>query len=62
VSTTGTAFVKLVGEGSGQVKGSAGGQYSSSPKAFALQLIFGPLILFSISVQLIQTKGQALLV
>jgi hypothetical protein len=43
LSTTGIAFVKLVGEGSGQFKGSAGGQYSSSPKAFALQLIFGPL-------------------
>ncbi len=43
LSTTGIAFVKLVGKGSGQVKGSAGGQYSSSLKAFALQLIFGPL-------------------
>lgn len=46
LSTTGIAFVKLVGKGSGQVKGSAGGQYSSSPKAFALQLIFGPLDTF----------------
>ncbi len=43
LSTTGIPFVKLVGKGSGQVKGSAGGQYSSSPKGFALQLIFGPL-------------------